>query len=228
MINIKEYLNINLKKSFLIRSFNYYLKSEYKIFKKFNLNEKSLFIDFGANKGDITQFIVDKFDCYTESYEPDKYTYKKLFEKFKFSKKNKIYNVGISKKNFKEKIYYHKKFNSNKFIYSQSSSFIKNKSNIDNNNSKEVKTLPIKDLLSKHKYIDLIKIDIEGYEYEILNQILKNKKKIGYVLCELHGNPSKLTKQGKIKNKIFTPKYLKLISSLKKKKLLNKWFFEWV
>ena len=83
MNNIREYLDINLKKINLIRKINYSLKSNYKIFKKFPLNKESLFVDLGANKGDVTQFIKDKFDCFTESYEPDEYTYKKLFERFK-------------------------------------------------------------------------------------------------------------------------------------------------
>ena len=227
MNSIKEYLDKNLKKISLIRKINYGLKSDYKIFKKFILNKESLFVDLGANKGDVTQFIKDKFDCFTESYEPDKYTYKKLFERFKNSKKNKTYNIGISKKNFKEKIYYHKKFHSNNFIYSQSSSFVKSKPNIDTSNFKIVKTLPIKKLLKKYEHIDLLKIDIEGYEYEILDEIMKNTKKITYVLCELHGKPSNIMKKNKGKKNPFSLKYRNLKKKLRKKKLFNTWFFEW-
>ena len=227
MSYIKEYLNKNLKKINLIRKINYCLKSDYKIFEKFMLDKESLFIDLGANKGDVTLFIKDRFDCFTESYEPDKYTYKKLFERFKNSKKNKTFNLGISKKNFKEKIYYHKKFNLNNFIYSQSSSFVKNKPNIDINNFKIVKTLPVKKFLAKYKHIDLLKIDIEGYEYEILDEIIKNKNKITYVLCELHGKPSKFTKKDKGKKNPFSMKYRLFKTKMKKRGLYNTWFFEW-
>ena len=227
MNNIREYLDRNLKKINFIRKINYNLKSDYKIFKKFLLNKESLFVDLGANKGDVTQFIKDEFDCFTESYEPDKYTYKKLFKRFKNSKKNKTYNLGISKKNLKEKIYYHKKFILNNFIYSQSSSFVRNKLNIDINNFKIVKTLPIKKLLKRYEHIDLLKIDIEGYEYEILDDIIKNKDKITYVLCELHGKPSKLTEKNKGKKNPFSLKYKRFKKKLRKKKLLNTWFFEW-
>ena len=36
---------------------------------------------------------------------------------------------------------------------------------------------------------DVIKIDIEGSEYKILPELIKNKNKIKKVLCEMHGNP---------------------------------------
>ena len=228
MINFREILDNKLKKIKLVRKINYSFKPQYKIFHKFDLNENSLFIDLGANKGEVTQFVKDKFNCFTESYEPDVYTFKMLKERFQFSKKNKIFNLGISKNSIKKKIYYHKKFNFNNFIYSQSSSFLQKKPNIDVNNFKIVKTLPVKKLLQKHKYIDLIKIDIEGYEYEIIYEIIKNKNKIKNVLCELHGSPKKTNNTGKINNNFLSKKYFKLMKYLESKKLIDNWFFEWV
>jgi hypothetical protein len=68
--------------------------------------------------------------------------------------------------------------------------------------------------------IDLIKIDIEGYEYKILPTIIKNKKKIKKVICELHGNP--ITN----KNKFLKKDYEKLVSNLKELKLYDSWFIE--
>ncbi len=227
-MNFLEILDTYLKKIKIVRFLNYYKKKEFKIFKKFNLDEKSLFIDLGANKGDITQFVIDKYNCKTESYEPEKNCYLKLKKRFKDRKKNKVFSLGISKNSFKKKIYYHKKFKLNNYIYSQSSSFIKEKKNIDKNNFLIVKTIPIKKLLSKHKFIDLIKIDIEGYEYEILPEIINNRNKIKNVLCELHGSPDKKNKNGKTKNSNFLKKYNNIVSKLKKKKLYGNWFIEWI
>ena len=74
----------------------------------------------------------------------------------------------------------------------------------------------------------MIKIDIEGYEYEILPEIIKNKNKIQNVLCELHGSPDKKDKNGKTRNSNFLKKYNKIVLKLKKKKLYGNWFIEWV
>lgn len=73
-------------------------------------------------------------------------------------------------------------------------------------------------MLNKFNIIDLIKIDIEGYEYEILPFILKNKNKIKKVICELHGNPAKR------KNIFLAKKYLQFIKKLKKIDPKKKWF----
>jgi hypothetical protein len=40
---------------------------------------------------------------------------------------------------------------------------------------------------NKHKKIDLIKLDIEGYEYKALRQILESDIIVGQIVIELHG-----------------------------------------
>ncbi len=81
-----------------------------------------------------------------------------------------------------------------------------------------VKSLHIKEILDKFKFIDCIKIDIECHEYEILPYIFKNRKKIKKVICELHGNQ---------KNIHFYEKYKKTKKYLKENNLLDNWFIEW-
>ena len=88
-------------------------------------------------------------------------------------------------------------------------------------------------ILKNFKFVDFIKIDIEGSEYEIMPEIIKNKDKIKMVLCETHGNPngkkipningSKLV----VKNEIWIKDYQKLISKLKEMNLYENWFYEW-
>ena len=83
-------------------------------------------------------------------------------------------------------------------------------------------------MLNNFEYIDLIKIDIEGYEYEILPILIENKQKIGKIICELHGNPLVKNKAtGKIKNQHLSKKYLGLVENLKNLNLYEKWFVEW-
>ena len=95
--------------------------------------------------------------------------------------------------------------------------------------------IDIKDILNNFTKIDLIKIDIEGSEYLIMPEIIKNIDKIKKVVCETHGNPEKLkyfkNENNQIelrsKNNKFSKEYNELISELKFKKLYNSWFIEW-
>ena len=77
--------------------------------------------------------------------------------------------------------------------------------------------ISIREILNQFDYIDLIKIDIEGSEYDILPEIIKNKSKIGKVICELHGSSFR-------KNKFLNNKYLKIIKILTEIDQKNEWF----
>ena len=59
MKKIKSFIK-NIK---LFRLIYYFFRKDYEIFSKFNLNEKSIVLDLGANVGNISQFIEDKFNC---------------------------------------------------------------------------------------------------------------------------------------------------------------------
>ena len=75
-----------LKNIKLLRLILYFLKKEYKVFSKFNLKEESIFLDLGANRGDVSQFVDDKFNCKIYAYEPDSFVYNILEKKFRDKK----------------------------------------------------------------------------------------------------------------------------------------------
>ncbi|MFT6246319.1 MAG: FkbM family methyltransferase [Salibacteraceae bacterium] len=58
-------------------------------------------------------------------------------------------------------------------------------------NSIDVETIGIKDLLSPYDHIDLLKIDIEGAEYETLLNCGDELKKVDFLFIEFHSFPSK-------------------------------------
>ena len=92
-----------------------------------------------------------------------------------------------------------------------------------------INVINISEVLSKFNEIDLIKIDVEGSEYEILPTLIAEKHKIKNVLCEFHGGYNKNNKNQmtNIKNRYFTKSYLDIISYLKKNNLYNNWLYEW-
>lgn len=139
-------------------------------------------------------------------------------QNFKNYKKVKLFNLAVSDKNGKNKLYLHKKSNKNNhFFFDQSSSLEKNKDNVDKNNFQIIKTINIKKILDKHKFIDVIKIDIEGHEYKILDILLLNINKIGKIYCELNGDK---------KYPVYAKQKKFWIKKLKKLNILNKKFIE--
>ena len=197
-----------------------------------HINNDSIILDIGANIGDVTNIINKKYDSHIYCYEPNLSCYKHMLKRFKGNKKIKIFNVAISNFSGKTFLYFHQKAK-NIFEFNQRSSLKKEKDGLDENKKIEVDCINIKEILNQHNKIDLIKIDIEGSEYDIMPEIIKNKNKVKMVLCETHGNPngkkipnadnSKL----EVKNKIWIENYEKLISQLKQMNLYGNWFYEW-
>ena len=226
MFNIKK----TLKKFKFIRAIVLKLRSKSKRFAIFNfLNSKSTVLDFGANIGDVSQHLNDMFCCKIYCYEPDPNAYNFLKQRFVINHNIKTFNLAITNDGQDKKLYFHKesKFGG-QVSHSEASSLLDKKENISQNNFHKVKSINIKELLNNFEYIDLIKIDIEGYEYEILPILIQNKHKIGKIICELHGNPLVKDKAtGKIKNQHLSEKYLELVKNLKNLNLYEKWFIEW-
>ena len=198
-------------------------KKKFKIFDKFGLNENSIVIDLGSNVGDVTKFISRNYNSTVYSYEPNIHAFN--IQKSRLGNINKIFffNECVDVNNGEKKIYFHQKAKAGGDVeYSHASSLDLNKSNVSSQNYKIVKSTSIEDIIDNFDYIDLIKIDIEGYEYEIIPILIKNKHKIKKVVCELHGNPAY-----KNKYKDYEEKYKNLINELNKLNLINSWFVEW-
>jgi FkbM family methyltransferase len=159
------------------------------------LNKPKLIIDVGAHKGSYTDLFL-KFNNKSQMYlfEPNPYLYKNLHIKYIRKKNFKIFNYGIGEKQSKEK-----------FLINKNSDYVSSFSKINQKsryllirnlvfgslvNKIEKKKVLIKKLDSltflKNKKIDLLKIDVEGYEEKVVNggsKILRNTK---VLLIEFH------------------------------------------
>lgn len=219
----KEYLFQILFKIKFIRYliFNFHKKYDsYKIFHSFNLNSNSIFIDIGANIGTVTHYIYDHFQCYIDAFEPHPGAYKILKKSFINLNKIKCHNYCISDKSEHKKFFMHNLSRSSKHLsLSRRGSLESSKKDIDKNKYFESQSKSIDELLNSYNHIDCIKIDIEGHEYKIIDQIINKKNKIKFVVCELHKN--------KFNDNNLNKSYNFTINKLKKLDLLNKWFFLW-
>ena len=154
------------------------LKNEKKLFKvkKYvDINEKSLIVDIGANIGSVSLPLAQNFNnAQIYSIEPTIYAFKKLKENInlnlKLKKRIKTFNNFATYKNKKTKFVHSswklvrgdKKHGIHKGILKKTSN----------------KSISIDNLLKRNKKrVRLIKIDVDGYELEVLKSAEKTLKK---------------------------------------------------
>ena len=199
-----------------------------------NINKNSIILDIGANIGNVTDFLYTKFEPNIYSYEPNISCYNFMKKRFEGINKIRIFNFAVSDFDGKSHLYFHvnaKGINDTRYI--EGATLRPQKDNIDRKKKLEIECIDIKKIIKKFDKIDLIKIDIEGSEYTIMPEIIKNRDKITRVICETHGNPNgkKIFNKEKtkkfIKNEVFKKEYLQLITKLKKMNLYGSWFLEW-
>jgi FkbM family methyltransferase len=127
----------------------------------YDLNNNSTVFDLGGYVGDWSQQISDKYDCNIFIFEPVLSYYKEIEKRFSDNKKVKPFNSGLSPNDEYLEIY-HNSASSSVFGTSGKSETICFKN--------------IKKFIDDHKIknIDLIKINIEGSEYDLLEYIIEN------------------------------------------------------
>lgn len=203
-----------------------------KIFNKIinKLNKNSVVLDIGANIGNVSNYILEKTDTSIFAFEPNRLCFEIMARRFVDNERIKTFNLAVSNYKGISELYLHKNSKGiNDFNYIESSSLKNQKDNVSKESKIMINVINISEILSKFNEIDLIKIDVEGSEYEILPTIIAEKNKIKNVLCEFHGGSSKTNKNQvrNMKNRYFTKDYLSIINLLKEKNLYNNWLYEW-
>lgn len=145
----------------------------------FSIKPKDIVVDLGAQIGDFAIYAAKKaYQGKVYAYEPFKLNYSLLKKNKYLNKVNNlfIYNLGLSNKNGKEKLFISK-------------SNTGGHSSIESNSNKFVffKTTTLNKALKKSKKVDLLKIDTEGAEYKILlSTSSKTLNKIKKIALEYH------------------------------------------
>lgn len=146
-------------------------------------------IDIGANCGTFTRFAQKEFKAKKiYSVEPNKKAFKHLYDSFKNEKNVFLINKGIGKTEETKELY---SCNENTTICSllpeQIDKFFKLFGNTYT--TEVIDLIPFEKLINENNIekIDLLKIDVEGFEYEIMENISDNiYKKINNIILELH------------------------------------------
>ena len=132
-------------------------------------NEINLSLDIGANIGLYTKLLLEKTNSNVVSFEPLPEAFNELKKiELKFSKRLKVFNLAIGENSNNLDLFYENQKSEKASLIQnlEKLSFIK-----DNNKNKisvEVRNLDSFDDFFKDQKIDFIKIDTEGFEYEVL------------------------------------------------------------
>jgi len=125
----------------------------------YSLSEDSIVMDVGGYEGKWTSDIFSKYKCFVYVFEPVQSFYNNIVKKFNGKDKIKLFNYALSNKNGNTKMCVNK---------DRSSMFVgKLNSEINMRDISEV----IEEL--NLNTIDLIKINIEGAEYDLLDHIIE-------------------------------------------------------
>ena len=187
--------------TYLISIIDYSNKSKIISFfkKKFNFNEL-IVIDIGAHKGETIDLFIKNFKINKiYAFEPNKRLFNKLeYKKNKINKNVAIYNLGVGEKN-EIKIL-------NIMIDTASSTFNEINTNTDYfkkkqkilsfflpnndliNERQKIKIVNLSNFISDNNIVrlDILKIDTEGFEFNILKGLGDKISSIKYIYFEHH------------------------------------------
>ena len=159
------------------KNYGDFKKTGEKNFIKLIKKEVNLSLDIGANIGDYTRLILNETNSNVISFEPLPEAFKELKKiEFSYPKRLKVFNFAIGECCENQKLYYSNQKSEKASLIKdlKKLSFVKDQ-NI-NSILVEKKNLDVFDDFFNGQKIDFIKIDTEGFEYEVLKGAQKTLK----------------------------------------------------
>src|SRR5574344_540801 len=154
-----------------------------------NIDKSSLFIDCGANVGDISSLFLSR-GAKVIAFEPDLLAFSRLQKRFSGGQRIELINIAVADSDGKAMFYYHKeRLKSEGVEFTVSSSLLREKINVDGEHGVEVEIVDLcKYIDNLGRNVDILKMDIEGEEIAVLNKMISEDtyKKVGLILVETH------------------------------------------
>ncbi len=141
-----------------LKEFNKALETK-DLLRGYDLNEDSIFMDVGAFNGEWSKIMYDKYGCFVYAFEPVSSLFESAQKLLSGNLKISVYNYGLGATTRKEKI----------TVEGEASSTL-----TSGEYKEEVAICSLKEELELYSCqdIDLIKINIEGGEYELLDHMI--------------------------------------------------------
>ena len=168
-----------------------YSKGEKMFLNKVCKDNPQLCIDIGANRGEYSRYILDRSNSKVVAFEPMPKSFNVLKSLTKkYNKRFFAYNIGLGDKNESKKLF----FNHKNLEWANFDSELRKIDYLKNSKkSIKCKISSLDEFVKKNKSlinkkIDLIKIDTEGYEFEVLMGSKKIIKKFKPKYIQLEYN----------------------------------------
>ena len=159
------FLKIYVKNNFNMIDIWFWISGDNNLRINYPLNENSLVLDVGGYKGEWAKKIFTLYKSNIIIFEPVKHHFNYINEKFKNNSKIQLQNVALGASTCLKKIYLNNNGSSTNIIHSS-------------NNFETISVININDFIEDNNInkVDLMKINIEGDEYELLELLINTKK----------------------------------------------------
>ena len=175
----------------IINFFDYFHQN--RIINYLNQFEIQHFIDVGSHKGEFLSYLLKLNHKKIYCFEAQKDIFKILSQKYKKNKKIKLFNIGLSDRKSTKFFYVNRISSSSTFSKSKNTFFSRFKKFVLNTNNFYEKKYKIKTnkldsyFVKKKIYNIFLKIDVEGFELNVLKGAKKLiSKKVKLILVEKH------------------------------------------
>jgi len=192
-----------------------FLTPKFRYLNQFKISKGDTIIDLGANVGEVMEYFLKK-GAIVHGYEPNAHAFKVLNQRVGAKTGAYIYQSGVSNFAGKSKLYLHENHGESEIGFSQAGSMCADKSNVSDDYL-EIDVQDIAAVLDAHDHIRVLKIDIEGGEYDIADAIIERADKIDYILLETHGD----------KNPEFAAKEVALMAKIAASPHKDKFYTDW-
>ena len=199
----------------LKRTVKHAVSKKYQYLRQFDIQKGDVIIDLGANVGEVSEYFLAK-GAQVYAYEPNPHAFEILKDRVEHKKNVILHKAAVSNYAGNTKLWLHEQHANDELKFSQSSSLQSEKENVSAD-SVDVSVVNISEVLQPHDKIKLIKIDIEGGEYDIMDEIMRQADKISYVLLETHEK----------KNPAFRERHDAMIARIQDLNLGHKIFMDW-
>jgi FkbM family methyltransferase len=152
------------------------------------LTDDSICIDCGANVGEITAIMAEK-GARVYAFEPNPAAYSRLAERFAHDDKIVCCPNAVSDKSGTARLYFYKYADDDQLFWSQGASICGDKDDIDRDHYVDVELVNLIDFIrSIDGPIDILKLDVEGVEFDLLAGIIEHglHHRIRHILVETH------------------------------------------